>query len=133
STTVASAEGCGLNRPLVADVTSRDGAHPAAAVIVERLGKLFVRVHHKGAVPGDRLADGLTADHQHLEVRCPAFLDEVRREGHYVAGAERGQLSRANRGTSRPHGTASRQQIHEAIEVAPPGKAELGTGVGRDV
>ena len=86
--------------PLVAEVGGGNRSHPAAPVVVDSLGKLFVRVHHERSVPRNRLPDGLTAEDEHVEVGRTALLGEVGGDAYQVARAEGRQLSGADGGSS---------------------------------
>src|ERR1700724_2258563 len=96
---------------LVADVRRRDCPHPAATVVIEGLRQLLVGVHHEGAVPGDRLANRLTAEARDIEMRRTAFLREVGRKADHVACAERRQLSGADGRTRCPHGSPAVEDV----------------------
>ena len=70
----------------------RDGAQLARAVVLEGLGQLVAAVHHEGPVGGDRLADGLPAEDEHIQGRGAALLRCAGGEGDEVAGAQHGEL-----------------------------------------
>src|SRR6266851_5323175 len=63
-------------------------AQAAGAVVVERARELFVRVHHKGAIPGNWLADRQTAHDVHVERWRVAVLLRVGADANRVAAAE---------------------------------------------
>src|SRR5438445_5151658 len=58
----------------VADVVGGDDTHLAGLEVAQRLGDLRVRVHDEGPVPGDRLANGASAQHEQVECRRAALL-----------------------------------------------------------
>jgi phosphate transport system protein len=62
----------------------RDGAEPASLVVLERLDELCPGVHHERAVGGDRLADGLAAEHQDVELAELVISDDDRIDGRYL-------------------------------------------------
>src|SRR5437879_9495729 len=61
-------------RGLNPDVVGRDDAHLSGLVVGQRLGYLRMRVHHKRAVPRDRLANRATYEHAPTDGPPPALL-----------------------------------------------------------
>ena len=51
-----------------------DGAEPAGLVVLEGLDELGAGVHHERPVGGHRLADGLAAEDEHVELLVTALL-----------------------------------------------------------
>src|SRR2546430_5783788 len=110
---------------LAADAGCGNRAHAASSVVIEGLRQLLVGVHHEWPVPGNRLTDRLTAQHQHLEVRRAAFLREVGGQADHVARAKRRQLSRSDDRPLLAYRSAAGQYVREAVEIPAPRYALL--------
>src|SRR5579875_3418686 len=81
----------------------RDVTHPPGLEVLEGLLQLGLGVHHKRAVVGHRLADGLPAEHQHLEGRGTRLLGGRRPDLEGVAGSEDGQVAGSHRSVLGAH------------------------------
>src|SRR5712691_4328205 len=104
-----------------------DDAQAAGAIVVERAGELFVRVHHEGAVPGDRFADRQTAHDVGVERRRVAILARVGTHANRAATAEYGELAGAQRTSVGGHIPCAAEHIHQRVEVCAPRNIYFGT------
>src|SRR5947209_610398 len=93
--------------------SGRDSTQAASLEVLERLAQLVLRVHHERAVPGDRLADGLTAEEQHVHGLAGVDLDRA-------ALPEHGQLAGLDRVVVAAHGASAGQHVHERVVVLGP-------------
>src|SRR5690242_4620825 len=61
---------------------------PAGLVVLEGAHELGPRVHHEGAVCGDRLPDRLAAEHQYVELLARAVHPALSSEREHLAWTE---------------------------------------------
>ena len=72
-----------------------DGAEAAGLVVLEGLDELGAGVHHEGPVGSYRLADGLAAQQQYVQLGAAALLGGVCGHRDHVTGAVRSRSRRA--------------------------------------
>src|SRR5437870_1369665 len=112
---------------LTLDALVGDHSEAAGAIVVERAGELFVRVHHKWPVPGDRFADRQTAHDIQTKRRRVAILLRVGADANRVATAEHRQLAGANRPPFASDVASAAQDVDQRVEVWAPRDIDLGT------
>ena len=93
---------------------------PAALEVVERLLDLGAGVHDERPVPGDRLADRLPAEQQHLHAAGARVLTARGFHGERVAAAEHGQVAGVDRDAFATDRAAPAEHVDEAVELGRP-------------
>ena len=105
----------------------RHAPQTAGLIVLERGDELVAAVHHERSVPGDGLADGTTAEHQHLEGgragSCEAAASNGRRRPR-----RRPPTARRDRPAIVADRTGPRQHVRERVELGSPGRSSREPG-----
>src|SRR5438132_1999645 len=114
------------DRCLLAGLFCGYRAQPAGLVVRDRLGDLVAGVHDKRAIPRDRLANGLAAEHEDVQVRAATLLCGAGLHLDHVTRTENRQLAHPDGLALLTDGALPIEHVQNSVEVRTPGKGAPG-------